>query len=155
MQTVLRLQLDDRELAYPVRHAIEIVPLPEELTPASDGVAAGIAVIEGRPVELLDPLLLLDAVGADDAGDRPVCLLHGGEGPWMEAFLRPSIEAAGYRVVRQLAAGERAGVALTMADEGAGEAPAGRVIRLAKTRGEGVYRYDRAALVAALQEAKA
>lgn len=153
VSTVLRLQLDDRELAYPVLHAIEIVPLPEELTPASAGVASGIAVVDGRPVELLDPLLLLEAVGAGEGSARPVCLLHGGEGPWMEAFLRPSIEAAGYRVVRRLAPGERARVALAMADDG--DPPSGPVIRLQRTRGQGVYRYDRAALVAALQEVRA
>ncbi len=151
--TVLRLQLDDRELAYPVRTAIEIVPLPDELTPADAGVASGVALVDGRPVELLDPLRLLEAMGAAVGGERPLCLLHGGEGPWMEVFLRPTIEAAGYRAVRQLAPGEQARVALAMADDA--DPPVGTVIRLGRARGEGVYRYDRAALVAALQEMRA
>ncbi|NJR79465.1 chemotaxis protein CheA [Sphingomonas corticis] len=151
--TVLRLQLDDRELAYPVRTAIEIVPLPDELTPADAGAASGVALVDGRPVELLDPLRLLEAMGAAVGGERPLCLLHGGEGPWMEVFLRPTIEAAGYRAVRQLAPGEQARVALAMADDA--DPPVGTVIRLGRARGEGVYRYDRAALVAALQEMRA
>ena len=149
--TVLMLQLDGREIAYPVRQAIEIVPLPDELTPVEAGAIVALAVIEGAPVELIDPLLLFERVG--DAPARPLCLLHGADSPWMDAFLRPTIEAAGYRVARTLAPGETAQVALAMNDESA--PPPAPAIRLGRRRGEGVYRYDRAALVRALEEARA
>ncbi|KQT33493.1 chemotaxis protein CheA [Sphingomonas sp. Leaf412] len=153
VKTVLRLTLDGRELAYPVRRAIEIVPLPDDPAPAASGAAVGIVVIDGRPVELLDPFLLFNPAEGAAAADRPLCLLHGGDGPWMEAFLRPTIEAAGYRVARVLAPGETPRVALAMAEDA--DPPAGPVIRLGRRRGEGVYRYDRVALVAALREVRA
>ena len=151
--TVLRLQIDDRELAYPVRQAVEIVPLPDALTPVDAGAAVAITVIDGAPVELLDPLRLLDLTEPPARETRPLCLLHGGDSAWMEAFLRPTIEAAGYRVVRTLASGERAQVTLAMADDPV-PPTAVPAIRLGRRRGEGVYRYDRAALALALNEVR-
>ena len=68
----------------------------------------------------------------------------------MEAFLRPTIAAAGYRVVRHAAPGADVTVALAMEEDALG-AP-GHVIRLSRRAGTGLYRGDRAALVAALQE---
>lgn len=150
-RTVLRLQIDGRELAYPVREAMEIVPLPDALTPVEAGPVVALAMVDGIPVELLDPLLLF--ADAADAAVQPLCLLHGPESPWMEAFLRPTIEAAGYRVTRTLAPGERAQVALAMTDDPA--PPPSPAIRLGRRRGEGVFRYDRAALTRALEEARA
>jgi two-component system chemotaxis sensor kinase CheA len=144
---VLRIQLDGREIAYPVRAACEIVAMPADATPFVRGAVGAVAVIEGAPVEILDPLLLLATDHAVDA-TRPLCLLHGSESAWMEAFLKPTVEAAGYRVVRALAPAERAAVALAM-EEDAESAPA-PAIRLSRTPAGGLYRYDRAALVAAL-----
>ena len=144
---VLRLHLDTREIAYPVREACEIVPMPQASTPFARGVVAAVAVVNDAPVEVIDPLLLFEEEVAV-AGERPLCLLHGSESAWMEAFLKPTVEAAGYRVVRALAPAERAAVALAMEDEAEG-APE-PTIRLSRTPAAGLYRYDRAALVAAL-----
>ena len=144
---VLRLQLDGREIAYPVREACEIVAMPAEATPFARGVVSAVAVVDGAPVEVVDPLLLFGQ-GAASACERPLCLLHGSESAWMEAFLKPTVEAAGYRVVRTLAPAERAAVALAM-EEDAESAPV-PAIRLSRTPAAGLYRYDRAALVAAL-----
>ncbi|MGJ3630017.1 hypothetical protein AB5I41_30395 [Sphingomonas sp. MMS24-JH45] len=116
VSTVLRLQIDDRELAYPVRQAIEIVPLPAATTPVDSGAAVALAIVEGAPVELLDPIALFDLAARAPDVARPLCLLHGSDSPWMEAFLRPT-QAAGYRVARTLAPGETAQVALAMADD--------------------------------------
>ncbi|MGJ3625854.1 hypothetical protein AB5I41_00625 [Sphingomonas sp. MMS24-JH45] len=151
VSTVLRLQIDDRELAYPVRQAIEIVPLPAATTPVDSGAAVALAIVEGAPVELLDPIALFDLAARAPDVARPLCFLHGSDSPSMEAFLRPTIEAAGYRVARTLAPGETAQVALAMADD---TPPAVPAIRLGRHRGEGLYRYDRAALAQALQEAR-
>lgn len=147
--TVLRVHVDSRIVGYPVREALDIVDLPEDIAPVDAGMIAGIAVIDGDPVELIDPLRL--SLAADvPVADRPLCLLHGAESAWMEAFLNPAVEAAGYRVVRSLLRGEQAAVALAVEDD-ATSAPA-PAIRLGRTRGEGVYRYDRAAVIAALRE---
>jgi two-component system chemotaxis sensor kinase CheA len=148
---VLRINLDDQSIAYPVAEAIEIISLPEDVTAVDAGVISGIAVIEGEPVELIDPLRLFDP--APLTSERPVCLLHGSESGWMEAFLKPTIEQAGYRVVRNVGGGERPTVALAMEEE-ADSAPV-PAIRLSRTRGQPLYRYDRAALIAALQERRA
>ena len=153
VRTVLRLQLDGQELAYPICDAIEIVPLPQEIAPAADphGVVAGLAVIAGEPIELVDPLALFAAIPV--AAERPLCLLHGSESGWMEAFLKPAIEQAGYRVVRHARAGEPIAVALAIEDE-AETAPA-PALRLSRQRGAPLYRYDRTALIAALKEYRA
>ncbi|MEH3046786.1 chemotaxis protein CheA [Sphingomonas adhaesiva] len=148
---VLRLRLDGQDLVYPIREPIEIVALPEAIAPAADdaeGVIGGVVVIDGEPVELIDPLRLFARRAA--VTERPVCLLHGSESAWMEAFLKPTVEQVGYRVVRQLAAGERPVLALAIEDE-ADSAPV-PAIRLSRTRGAPLYRYDRDALVAALKE---
>lgn len=150
VRTVLRLQADGLEIAYPVREAIEIVPLPAALAPSADphGVIAGLAVIGGEPIELVDPLALFATLAV--SAERPLCLLHGSEGAWMEAFLKPTIEQAGYKVVRSVAPGERVAVALAIDDE-ADSAPI-PALRLSRTRGQPLYRYDRGALIAALKE---
>ena len=71
----------------------------------------------------------------------------------MEAFLKPTIEQAGYRVVRTVKPGERPAIALAI-DEEADSAPM-PALRLSRTRGQPLYRYDRGALVAALKEHRA
>ncbi|NTS64077.1 chemotaxis protein CheW [Sphingomonas sp. HHU CXW] len=149
VSTMLRLQLDGREIGYPVREAIEIVDLPAEMLEAPGG--ALVAMLAGEPIELVDPLALFET--AVQPSVRPLCLLHGSESGWMDAFLRPTIEAAGYDVVRRAPPGTPVAVALAM-EEDAGGAP-GRVIRLSRQAGAGLYRGDRAALVAALQECRA
>ena len=149
VSTVLRLNLDEREIGYPVDEAIEIVDLPAELMQAPGG--ATIAMLNDDPIELVDPLPLFDVV--QQPSQRPLCLLHGSESGWMDAFLRPTIEAAGYEVVRQAQPGTSVAVALAMEEDASG-AP-GRVIALSRRAGAGLYRGDRAALVAALQECRA
>lgn len=149
VRKVLRLQIDGQELAYPIADPIEIVPLPPEIAPAADpdGVIAGLAVIDGEPIELVDPLALF--AFAPVAAERPLCLLHGAESGWMEAFLKPAIEQAGYRVVRAVPPGASATLALAMEDDP--ETPAVPALRLSRERGRPLYRYDRAALIAALR----
>jgi two-component system chemotaxis sensor kinase CheA len=110
-----------------------------------------VAMLAGEPIELVDPLAVFETAVQPSA--RPLCLLHGSESGWMDAFLRPTIEAAGYDVVRRAPPGTPVAVALAM-EEDAGGAP-GRVIRLSRQAGAGLYRGDRAALVAALQECRA
>jgi len=151
---VLRLQLDGDELVYPIREPIEIVVLPDAIAAApahAGGAVSGVVVIAGEPVELVDPLLLFARRAA--VAERPICLLHGSEGGWMEAFLKPTVEQAGYRVVRQLSPGQRPVLALAIEEE-ADSAPV-PAIRLSRTRGQPLYRYDRDALVAALKEHRA
>ncbi len=99
--SMLLLNGADGVVGYLVRQAIDIVTIADEL------LAPGVALVDGAPIELVDPL-----------GQRamPICLLAGDESPWADSFLRPTIEAAGYRVARSLAPGEVAAVTLSTDD---------------------------------------
>jgi two-component system, chemotaxis family, sensor kinase CheA len=147
--TMLRLHDDRGAVAHPIAEALEIVTLPSEIAPAAaPGAIAGVVLIAGEPVELVDPLWLLDATLDTEGRVAPLCLLHGADSDWMEAFLKPAIEAAGYRVARRLNAGEIPAVALAMEDDP--DPPAPRVVRLSRDRTRGLHRADRTALIAAL-----
>ena len=158
---VMRLTDGTSEIAYAIAAAIDIVTLPENVAPArGSGSLAGVVVIGGEQVELVDAHALFADEDVPPA-QQPVCLLHGDPAGWMETFLKPTLEAAGYRCVTRVAVGERAAVALAMEDEdstGLGDRDTGEtpVIRLRRDRAaEGsavssIYRYDRTALVAAL-----
>jgi len=160
---LLRLTDGAAEIAYGFAEVIDIRSLALELRPPPHpGELAGVALIDGLQVEVLDPhwLFAAHADAARPAGAPPVCALPEGD-PWMDNMLRPLIESLGYRVV---AAGEgvEADVLIACAE---GEAPAGvaagSVLRL-RTRAEvdgendnSIYRYDRGALVAALSRGEA
>ena len=150
---VLRLTDGIAEIAWAVAEAIEIVTIPRELAPAAGpALIAGVAMIDGVPVEVLDALALFAGEPMASA-DLPLCLLHCDGSGWMDVFLRPALEAAGYRCASAVSPGERPAVALAM--EGADlPATAAPVVRLRRDRsgGEGVYRYDRDALIAALAD---
>jgi len=157
--TVLRLTDGAAELAYAVVEPIDIVTLPTRLAPpAAPGLIAGVAMLGGEQVEVIDPYQLFATLAAPATAARPLCLLQGDAGGWMDTFLRPAIEASGYACVSRLAPGESAAVALAM--EGAGDpdpaavgAPVVRLRTQPAARGpadDSVYRYDRVALIAAM-----
>ena len=147
--TLLRLCDGEIEIAYAVGEAQEIVALPAEIAPARGrpGIL-GVAAIGGVQVELIDPHALFAGEVAPPAA-RPLCLLACDGSGWMDTFLKPVLEAAGYRCAATLPPGEAAAVTLAM-DAPPADA-AGPVLTLARRPGDpGIYRYDRAALVAAL-----
>ena len=149
---LLRLTDGETELAYAVAEAIDIVAVAGELAPAADGTIAGVAMVDGEQVELVDTLALF-AGGGRVVADRPLCLLTCDGSGWMDAFLRPTLEGAGYRCASGLAPGEKAAVTLVTADGPAAPVPAGNVVQLRREvagDGPGIYRYDRAALIAAV-----
>lgn len=160
--SVLRLNDGTVELAYAIDEVVDIVALPAEIVRArTDGIIAGVALIAGRQVEILDPYwLFADATGNVHAGKpKPLCLLPDHEDPWTREVLRPLVEGAGYRVAF---AGEVSADAADIVITTEGETidpslPKGRVLRLRSDMAspgadaDSVYRYDRAGLMAALQ----
>jgi two-component system chemotaxis sensor kinase CheA len=149
---VLRLTDGTAEIAYGFAEVIDIRSLVLDLRPApTPGEVAGVALIDGAQVELLDSHWLFaqhaDA-GRDDA-PPPVCALPEGD-PWIDNMLRPLIEGLGYRVAR---AGEAADIVIAREQD---EVPAdANVVRIrASAEGQGIHRYDRAALIGALTAAK-
>ncbi|WP_174291811.1 chemotaxis protein CheA [Sphingomonas bacterium] len=151
--SVLRLTDGERDIGYVIAEPIDIVALPASISPVpGDGFTAGIAMIDEMPVELIDVHALFAAQEIAPAA-RPLCLLHAdGEG-WMAGFLKPALEAAGYRCVTRVPAGQRAVLALAMDDASPpDDLP---TIRLRRDRGGSdgsIYRYDREAVVAALAD---
>lgn len=156
--SVLRLQDGVSEIGYAISEAADIVTLPSEIVPAREsGPVAGAVLLDGEPVELLDPHWLFAEHG-EDAGDphaAPLCLLSGGDDGWMRTFVQPMLESAGYRVTLDAAAPADVVLALDSAEADHGvKAP---VVRLRSKRSGGedgsIYRYDRDALLGALASA--
>ncbi|MBV9881594.1 MAG: chemotaxis protein CheA [Sphingomonadaceae bacterium] len=159
---ILRLTDGASELAYGFAEVIDIRSLVLDLHPApAPGEVAGVALIDGEQVELLDPHWLFAACGdgAPEEASQPVCALPEGD-PWMDSMLRPLVESLGYKIVPA-----REGVAadiLILAEENAEASPvkAGQVVRLrarpeAAAADGSIYRYDRAALIGALSRGAA
>ena len=148
---VLRLTDGERQIGYLVAEPLDIVALPADLAGAiGDGLIAGVAMVDGEPVELIDAHALFAA--EETRGEPPLCLLHDDADGWMHGFLRPTLEAAGYRCVARLAPDQHAAVALAM-DDAAAAPPDLPTIRLSRRReaaGDAIYRYDRPQLVEAL-----
>ena len=157
---VLRLKDDANEVSYAIDEAIDIITRPEDVTPAREpGPVAGVVLLEGEQVELLDMLWVFDTHADRDGMDdeaRPVCLIAGDEVGWMASFVRPLLETSGYRVAFELAPGETASVVLSSDDAPPALAEAAPVVRLRRRRvaaagDDSVYRYDRAGLLSALE----
>lgn len=153
---VIRLTDGDAECAYAMTTALEIIQLPVEIAPSPGGTVLGITVWNGQAIEILDPLTLFLDTGIESVGTAPLCLLDGQGAAWMDRFLRPVLEAHGYRCVLQPIGDEEPAVRLVMADEAVSDngsrAP---VVRLCRNRDaasapDSIYRYDRPALIAAL-----
>ena len=157
---ILRLTDGASEIAYGFAEVIDIRALAPDLQPAlAPGEVAGVFLLDGAQVELLDPYWLFAVhAGAGQAGRaQPVCALPAGD-PWIDHMLKPLIESLGYRIA---GAGEGAAdVVIALeddlvadADGGAGAAPVVRIrARPEQSGGKdgSIYRYDRAALIGAL-----
>ncbi|MBX9796356.1 chemotaxis protein CheW [Sphingomonas sp.] len=154
--SVLRIADGDREIGYAIGEALDIVTLGNTLLPARHaGPVAGVVSIDGEQVEVIDVHWLF-ALCADDGpvDTAPLCLFTGEQAWWMDNFLRPVIEAAGYRVATALVEGETPSVALAMADDVVDvPVPVVRLRTEAATLGatDSIYRYDRAGLLQAIE----
>jgi len=164
---VLRISDGETQLAYAIDEVVDIIALPPLAGAAAQpGPVAGVVMVEGRQVELLDPhWLLAEAAGLPASpAARPTCLLTMADDPWTSEILRPLVEAAGYNVVLGCPSGDaRPDVII---DTGAGAADPGAdagipVVRLrsaplpAGSNDGSIYRYDRTALLAILGEVTA
>ncbi|MCP3734434.1 chemotaxis protein CheW [Sphingomonas sp. RP10(2022)] len=156
---VLRLTDGVSDIAYAIHEPIEIVHLPTEIAPArGSGPIAGVAMIGGEQVELLD----VHALFAGEIAPRPperLCWLQTDGSGWMETFLRPMLDASGYRCVTQAPRDGPADVVLVMDDAPVAPQAARNVVRLRRevaapsAQATSIYRYDRAALLDALAHA--
>ena len=99
---MFRMNDGDAELAYGFSEVVDIMPFEGPIVPASSaGPIAGVTLLAGGQVEVIDPYFMFAAQGAGsvpDADAAPLCVLPPDD-PWMDNMLRPIVEAAGYRVV--------------------------------------------------------
>lgn len=154
--TVLRLGDGHERIAYAAREVLDIATLSGPLKRANgQSAVVGATLVDGEVAELVDcHALFVRHAGRLATGPVLTCRLADGDG-WMRGFLGPIIETAGYRIAAE---GEAADIAFLdfTAEEGAGNAR--KAIRLTDAPGDAadpdsVYRYDRAALMAALRRA--
>ncbi len=155
--SILRMADGDRDIGYVIAEALDIITVTEPVIPAKlSGPVAGVISVEGEQVEILDIHWLFASCSDGRASatvEQPSCLFAGSDLDWMNIFLRPVLEAAGYRVVASLTPGEQPIAVLTMADEPVPPLVAAPVLRLRRGvsgGSESIYRYDRAALLEAL-----
>jgi two-component system chemotaxis sensor kinase CheA len=154
---LFRLSDGDREIAYGFKEVMDIATLDGELVAANEpGDVAGTVLVHGRPAELVDPHALFERLGNVVTHDlAPVCRMPADDA-WMQNFLRPMVEAKGYRVVDE---SEEGNVDLAIVSEAVTDLSVGaeRVIRLRSMPDElpeephSIYRYDRAGLIQALR----
>ncbi|WP_422061720.1 chemotaxis protein CheA [Sphingopyxis sp.] len=160
---LLRLNDGHMVLCYPIDAVIDIVRLPELVQPAAaPGLIAGVVLVGGEPVELIDPFWLMEQYSGGavaPAARQPVCRIADDHDGWGGNFLAPILQNAGYRVVAE-SSEETADVLLCLiGDDGAcahagGEVPVIRLrasVAAASPDDDTVYRYDRGALLDALR----
>jgi two-component system, chemotaxis family, sensor kinase CheA len=157
--SLFRLSDGECEIGYACSEVMDMVQMDGGLIAATQpGEIAGTILIDGMPAELVDPYWLFQRHGSMTRRDStPLCRIPADDA-WMQNFLRPMVEATGYRVVDDSV---EADVDLAIVSEALPSAPprAGRVIRLRSRPDElpeephSIYRYDRDGLMRALRAA--
>ncbi|QLC24311.1 chemotaxis protein CheA [Parasphingopyxis algicola] len=153
---LLRLSDGSRAIAYAITSGTaDVAPLPDEFEPAARaGRIAGVAVHQGKAVELLDAHFLFAEFSGGPAprAGKPRCLVVGGDDLWRHELLAPLIELAGYEVTFD--ENEDAALVIDASDADAVvRDDRDNVVRLTADPSPGagkLYRYDRTAIVDAL-----
>jgi two-component system chemotaxis sensor kinase CheA len=155
---LLRLSDGTSELAYAIDDVIDIVQLPQQMhAAASDGPIAGVTLVDGEQVELIDLFWLFSQADAAPAAAvaKPLCLIAEPEDRWSREILRPLLEAAGYRVGFAGSEAEAQPDIILAGSEPVPLAAAAPVIQLRAElsggQGGSVYRYDRVGLLSAIE----
>lgn len=154
------------DLLFPVQNVMQLVALGGDImTVEDDSQLLGVTMFDGRVVELFDAYKLFatfvqagaGATGGDaatgNAGAASLHIVADQRRAWVEAFLRPSLRAAGYHVtivsdVAELDPGQSP-VIIVDHDEGASAADGDQqvIVRHADGPEDVVTAYDRAALL--------
>lgn len=166
----LRLRDDRSEACYPVAAVLDIVQMPAvpDMV-AMQGVISGVAVIDGEHLEVLNPFALFAALPDSAIAERTQgrCLLADSQDGWTREILAPLLRQAGHDVILGLPADgavDPADVVLCTDPDAvqAAEMIGCRVVHLrASPRPAGpqedgsIYRYDQAALIAAISGQRA
>ena len=154
---LLRLSDSESELAYIVADVQDAIDIDPALAPAAENTDfEGIALVGGQPVPLVDGHALFARHGSKPAAQAEMTCTLPPNSEWSSTILRPLVIAAGYRPVD-----EGGDVAIILADEGQPTDDSQcHIIRLRAQRdapqdsSDTIYRYDRAALLAALDQVR-
>lgn len=160
--TVLRLGDGGEPIAYAASEVLDIATLSGVLKRVNgQPTVVGVTLVDGETAELVDCHALFASHASQGLGSHSLTCRLTGEDGWMRNFLGPIIEAAGYRLVED---DEPADIAFVdgTPDDGL-DCDARKAIHLRSTPGnagpnskegaDSIYRYDRAALMAALLRA--
>ncbi|MPT48869.1 MAG: chemotaxis protein CheA [Sphingobium sp.] len=157
------------DLCYPVRAVLDVQDVPQDMDrAASAGLVAGVVLLDGQPVEVIDDVAIL-ALNPDFQREEVPslrCLIADREDIWNRQILAPLLMQAGYQVLWGEEAGADTpsdiimitGSAANQEDTPAGSLPA-PVLRLRSSHSpahpadDSIYRYDRAAVLNALAAA--
>lgn len=160
----LRLRDDRREACYPVAAVLDIVEMPAvpDMV-AMHGMLSGVAVVDGEHLEVINPFALFAALPeeADMGRARGRCVLADAEDGWTREILAPLLRQAGHDVVMGLPVDGPVEPDDIVLCGGADAAQAAeimgcRVVQLRASprpvgpRDGSIYRYDQAALMAAI-----
>lgn len=165
--TCLRIRDDLHELCYPIRMVLDIEDVSAELDmSARHDIVAGLVLLDGRQVEVVDSIAVLALAGALEVGmvrdEAPArCIIPDADDPWNREILAPLLGQAGFEIVwGEDAMAQRPGdiVLLTSDDNGASgalasDAPVVRLRRASQPQGpddDSIYRYDQDALISAI-----
>jgi two-component system chemotaxis sensor kinase CheA len=151
---ILRLTDGQSEIGYGFAEVIDIAALTGAIIPSAiPGEVRGLALVGADQVEILDLFwLFAQGTGGGSSEGLPVCTIPAGDS-WMETFLRPIVESAGYRVVRSGEPGSEAAAVAILGEHCDAPSGSGRFVRLTASPESGagaIHRYDRAALLGAL-----
>jgi two-component system, chemotaxis family, sensor kinase CheA len=150
---------DGQQIKYlAVEDVIDIFDLPPAIQSAADPLKSeGIVQFGGVPVELLNVYQFFEVGGRPNhsAGPKPLCFVEiGDDAGWETKILQPLLNASGYDVSFNEADRNNAAVVLSSATS-----PTARDARLVRIRSSvhssadqpaSIYRYDRVALMAAI-----
>ena len=166
--TCLRMRDGARELCYPVEAVVDIDEIPAELDmDAAYGVVAGIVLVAGQHIEVIDGHALFSTLQAGkvvaEREGKARCVIADGDDMWNREILAPLLIQAGYDVIWGGADITTEGGDVVLMSgagtHGSDAPPAHAVVKLRSSSmpagpdDDSIYRYDRAALLNAISMA--
>lgn len=159
---VLRMTDGNAGIAYAIAEIVDILSMDVICERAIEpGLIAGVALVDGRPVEIVDSFWLFAEARKEGfrPEQEPVCLLAAGDDPWARQVLTPLLRSGGYRVIFPDSENASQADIVVHCDGDAGQTANGAegtpVIRLTTdpdpAEPDLVYRYDRARLLDAMR----
>lgn len=156
----LRISDGNQACYVAVNDVLDIFALPAKIARSRNpAMCEGIVHVDGTPVELISPFQFFDVRdnGLQHLDEGPVCFLDSPpDDAWTSRILQPLLMASGYRVTYDEAERDNAAVILTPAASGTAVTDDRTVIlrdsmQPADTRIASIYRYDRVALMSAIE----